>query len=333
MGWRYYRHGGQKGIRVVSDIPRLSVVMPIFDCVAYLFSAIQSVLVQTCLDFELIAIDDGSTDGSSDILADFAQRDARVKIVRQANAGCTAALNRGLEKVFTPYVARMDGDDVCFPDRFAKQLAYLEAHPDCVIVGGATILMDPDGVPIIEHHPPTDHLTLDRNLLHGGGLTFTHPATMMRTEAVRRVGGYDPMLAAAQDRDLWLKLAEVGSLANLPDFVLRYRVHLQNVTHRKNEQQQRCLHAAIAAACRRRRLPVPAMPVIRPSTASTGTRAFWALQAYRAGNYANARKLAWKAVRLGPGNPRTWAALMMVLPGRLSKPVVSRAMGWQVCKR
>jgi hypothetical protein len=199
----------------------------------------------------------------------------------------------------------MDADDVATPDRFALQLAWLESHPECVAVGGQAMRIDPEGWPIDDWHTPLTHEAIDALHLRGFGGGVIHPAVMFRRTAFERVGGYDESLDAAQDFDLWLKLAEVGRLANLPDVVLHYRLHAGSVTCSRRLRQARCIEFAHAAALRRRGLPVaPGGTVsVRKELTPTRARRQWVRFALRAGHRATALKHArqlWLETRPDP---------------------------------
>ncbi len=116
--------------------PKISVVMPIYNCAQYLEEALASLFIQTFSDFEILAINDGSTDGSLKILEKFSKIDNRLRIITQKNAGIVEALNRGINEAKSEYIARMDGDDVSFPNRFADQIKILDKNPDVVLVAG-----------------------------------------------------------------------------------------------------------------------------------------------------------------------------------------------------
>src|ERR1700716_545696 len=119
--------------------------MPVFNGGSYLAAAVESVLKQSFGDFELLAIDDGSTDQSVSVLSGFARSDGRIRLITQANAGIVASLNRALGLARGEYVARMDADDVALPSRLAMQVAFLDGHPDVAVVGSAIRLIDADG--------------------------------------------------------------------------------------------------------------------------------------------------------------------------------------------
>ena len=126
-------------------LPRISVVMPVFNGGSYLAAAVESILKQSFNDFELIVIDDGSTDKTACVLAGFARSDGRIRVIGQANTGVVASLNRALDLARGEYVARMDADDVSLPSRFELQVAFLDTHPEVAVVGSAITLIDEEG--------------------------------------------------------------------------------------------------------------------------------------------------------------------------------------------
>src|SRR5262245_11551620 len=117
------------------QMPGISVILACYNTERYIASAVQSILAQTLGDFELILIDDGSTDSSSQICQDLAAKDSRIRLITRPNKGLTKTLNEGLSLATAPLIARMDADDLSLPTRFEKQVAYLSAHPECVCVG------------------------------------------------------------------------------------------------------------------------------------------------------------------------------------------------------
>jgi Glycosyl transferase family 2 len=227
-------------------MPGVSVVMAVYNGERFLREAVDSVLGQTFEDLELIVIDDGSTDGSSEILSSYAAADARVLVHRQANAGTAAALNRGLHLARAPFVARLDADDLALPDRFERQHRFLAQHERVAVVGGAVTFIDEEGRAFAEWQYPLSDAEIRRTL--DDSTPLAHPAVMMRAAAVIGVGGYRPVLPKAQDVDLWLRLAAGHELANVPEPVLRYRMHLRQASVRELELQTLCSLAARAAA-------------------------------------------------------------------------------------
>jgi len=239
-----------------TDTPRVSVILPIYNGEPFLADAVGSILAQTFRDFELIAIDDGSTDASWDTIDRFARADSRVTALRQANAGMVTALNRGLSLARGELIARMDQDDVAHPERFVRQLAFVDAHPDVSVVGSAVTLIGKAGERIRDVDYPSTPDAISEFLERGSPLA--HPAVMMRRDAVRAVGCYRAAYRYAEDYDLWLRMAEKYRLANLPDRLLRYRDHAAKQSSLYAVEQRLATRLAwYAARCRRAGRPDP----------------------------------------------------------------------------
>jgi len=217
----------------MTDIPLISVILPFYNTEKYLNLAIQSIIDQTYSNFELLLLDDGSTDNSREIALKYAEIDPRVKVHHHANMGVCRTLQKGVGLANGKYIARMDGDDIAHPQRFELQVNFLENNPTCVAVGTALIVIDPDGDVLCKPQITEDHDTLVRELLQWQGSRICHPTVMMRTEAVKAVGGYTQE-HYFQDVDLFLKLATKGKLANLPERLLWYRFHIASVTQNRN---------------------------------------------------------------------------------------------------
>ena len=209
--------------------PAVSVLLPVCNAVPYVEAAVRSILTQTFRDFELLLIDDGSTDGSGPILERLAAEDGRIRLLRRENRGLIATLNQGLALARAPYTARMDADDISLPQRLAAQHAHMEAHPEVAALGGAIRLTNADGRPGRRVGYPS-RPAIGEALLWGSPLA--HPAVMLRTDAVRRAGGYPADFPHAEDYALWLRLCREGALDNLPQVLLLYRVHGRSVSHR-----------------------------------------------------------------------------------------------------
>jgi glycosyltransferase involved in cell wall biosynthesis len=226
------------------DAPRVSVVLPARNAATHLEEAIDSILGQSLADLELVAVDDGSTDDTGRILAGRRSRDPRVRVVAGAGRGVARALAAGLFAARAELVAIMNADDVALPERLARQVAYLDAHPGVAAVGSQTRLLLDDGSgdgarPGRASALPTDPAAVRAMLPQAAPLA--HPAAMFRRAAALAAGGYRPAFAAAaEDYDLWLRLAERHDLANLPDVLLLYRIHPRQATARE--------HVAVATA-------------------------------------------------------------------------------------
>lgn len=231
--------------------PLLSVLMPVYNAERYVAQAVESILNQTFRDFEFLIIDDGSTDRSLSILKRYAAQDARICLVSRSNAGYVSALNEMLGQSRGKYIARMDADDVALPDRFQHQISFLEQHPGVVCVGGAFELIDHKGRFLIALKIGTTDAEIQQAALAGHG-SICHPTAVMRRSALLKIGGYDESLMPAEDVDLWLKLGEVGQLANLEKPVLRYRLHPHSVSAQASLFQREQARRACEFAWKRR---------------------------------------------------------------------------------
>lgn len=216
--------------------PLVSVCLPVYNSEAYVAEAVESILQQTFSDFECIIIDDGSSDRSLEILRPYAAQDSRITIISQENRGQPATRNRMLHMARGEFIAVMDADDIALPDRLAGQTAFLQAHPQVVWVGGAYDILDGQARFLTTMRLAETNEEI-QSLLRDGHTSFLHPTAMIRRSALLQVGGYDETYLTAADLDLWLKLAEVGEVANLSQSVLKYRVHTESISQRNRDQQ------------------------------------------------------------------------------------------------
>ena len=230
--------------------PRVSVVMPVRNGARWVDEAVSSVLAQTLSDFELLVIDDGSTDGTPALLRAAAASDERVNIVRQEPLGLIAALNAGLQRARAPLVARLDADDRAMPTRLERQTGYLQEHPEIGLLGSWAQRIDPRGRATKVLRPETRPDVLAAILPAGN--PFVHTSVMFRTDLARRVGGYRDAFEAAEDYDLWLRMAEAARVAILPEILVAYRVHGASVSSRHTLQQSFSTRLAKRAAKLRR---------------------------------------------------------------------------------
>ena len=299
--------------------PTVSVVMTVYNTERYLAQAVESILAQTYRDFEFIIIDDGSTDGSTAILRESAARDARIRLVSRPNTGIAKAANEGIGLARGKYLARMDSDDCSVPHRFERQVAYLDAHPECVVVGSRVMMMDPYGSPVGETGHGLTHEEIDAVLLTGGGgWALVQPSTMMRLDAVRKVGGYRGTSNVGEDHDLFVRLAEVGRVANLSEPLLWYRRHYKSVSQTQYSRQTDAKERIIREAYERRGRAAPAdlgLAPWRPPKLSDQLRQ-WGWAAIRAGNTKVARKHAVGALRNAPLSLESWRLMYCAMRGR-----------------
>jgi len=292
--------------------------MPVFNTERYLIYALDSILGQTFEDFEFIVLDDGSSDASVHIIQEYAERDDRIRFFPLEHRGYVSLLRRGLNHCRGEFVARMDSDDISMPERFEKQVAYLLEHPDVVAVGSRVVLIDPYGSQCENPSHKTTHEEIEADLLNGVGWAIVHPTVMMRREPLMRVGGYREDLMVSEDLDLFLRLAEVGKLANMPDVLLHYRQHLGSVNYTKYEQQKAVKRQIVADAYRRRKLPMPTNWAFRERKLLPHPEQYrrWGWAALRSGNLGVARRHAWSAIRRDPLAMDTWRLTACVIRGR-----------------
>jgi glycosyltransferase involved in cell wall biosynthesis len=215
-------------------MPKVSVVMPVYNGEKYLTEAIESILGQTFQDFELIVADDGSTDKTVSIIKTFSDR--RLIHLRLSHRGLVPTLNDGVRVARGEYIARMDADDIALPTRLAEQVSFLDAHRQVVVIGSHVATIDGDGRETGTYtYPPENSVDIKRYLRKGNA--FIHPTTMFRKEAFLSVGGYRKYLHA-EDYELWTRLLSKGEMVNSDHPLLRYRVHANSVT-RKNRMRMR----------------------------------------------------------------------------------------------
>jgi glycosyltransferase involved in cell wall biosynthesis len=205
-------------------VPEVAVVLPVRNGERYLSQAIDSMVGQTFRDFELVVVDDGSTDGSAAIAA--AVDDPRLRLVRQEPFGLVEALRRGLAESSAAVVARMDADDLSLPRRLEFQLEALRM--DVGIVGCCVETIDGTGRATGSWLLPADDVSLRRRLLHRN--PFAHGSVLFRREAVEAAGGYRHDYGANEDYDLWRRVAREWRLVAVPEVLYRYREHPDAVT-------------------------------------------------------------------------------------------------------
>lgn len=224
--------------------PQVSVLLSIHNAEAFLPEAIESILGQSLTSFELICIDDGSTDRSGELLQRYAARDGRIRIIRIEHAGLIAALNEGLRIARAPLVARMDADDISTPQRLEKQYHRLQLDPELWVLGTAEERIDAAGRPRGRPSVVTGCDAVADALRKE--CVIRHPSVMMRRKPIMELGGYRAAYKHAEDYDLWLRVSEHARLDNLNFVGLRYRKHQSGISQRCSPRQR--LSAALAQA-------------------------------------------------------------------------------------
>ena len=285
--------------------PEATVVLCIYNGEKYLAQAIDSVLQQDFQNFELFLLDDGSTDGTLQIIREYEKRDRRCKVFTGPNLGLIGSRNLGISHANSDLIVLMDADDICMPNRLSTQIRYLNEHPDCVAVGAAALLIDPQGDPLKELLLAEDHAGIDAAHMAGHGGAIVNPSTMMRKQAVLQVGGYRKEFLHAEDIDLFLRLAEIGQLANIPVQLLQYRQHLGSIGYQHAQKQRDSADKAVNSARQRRGLAPLSVAQREQSGLEIRTSRFdvynkWAWWALNGGHLKTARRYAWLAIRTAP---------------------------------
>jgi len=206
-------------------VAEVSVLMPVHNAGQYVEEAVRSVLRQTFKDFQLVVMDDGCTDDTLSRIAQF--KDPRIRVIHnEKNMGIARTLNKALDLIKTEWIARMDADDVCKPDRLAKQLAFMHAHPELAVAGG-WIKLCGDRKDTVR--PPCGIETV-RAFLFFGNAVF-HPTVMFRRSLLERHRlRYDPSYSCTEDYELWTRIADWAAVDNQPRVVLNMRVHETNIS-------------------------------------------------------------------------------------------------------
>lgn len=220
----------------MSDLPTISVLMPVYNAERYVGAAVESILAQSFSDFEFIIVDDGSKDGSLAMLQKYADKDQRIRIVSRPNTGIVGALNDGLALCRADWVVRMDADDWSYPQRFERQLAFMKEHPDYLAAGTDHELMDSDGDCIgVRHFPHTAEQII--NTMLSGECCVLHPTVIMQRAILTKLGGYRHEYQWVEDYDLFLRIMEQGLLINQPEPLIRYRMHANSVCLTRHSTQ------------------------------------------------------------------------------------------------
>ena len=228
--------------------PSVSVVMSVYNAENFLKDAINSILDQSFTDFEFIIINDGSADRTERILKSY--KDPRIILIHQENQGLTKSLNRGIAIARGRYIARQDADDISKLLRLEKQVAFLEAHPQVGLLGSRFEFIDEDGEVKRQSWLPTDNDVLQERLTKIN--QFCHTSIMMRKEALDKVGSYREFFRYAQDYDLWLRIAEHFTVANLPETLVQYRELSKAISNEKVLVQSQFAATAAELALQRR---------------------------------------------------------------------------------
>lgn len=215
-------------------VPTISVIMSVYNGAIYLRQAIESILNQTYTDFEFIIIDDGSKDNSLNIIKSY--KDPRIVLISRTNKGLTASLNEGIEKARGIFIARQDADDISMLDRFEKEIAFMNSHPDVGLIGSNYVHIDEKGKETGGH---TNIFTHPNDLKACLVLCnqYGHGSILVRRDVLTKVGPYSQSVGHAEDYDLWIRISRVTKVANIEEPLFLYRNLPTSVSHSKLKEQ------------------------------------------------------------------------------------------------
>ena len=313
-------------------VPKISVIMAVHNGERYLEESVRSLLEQTFTDFELIIVDDGSTDQTAELLTRLGQEEARIRVIRQPKQGQTAALLKGIAESRGEYLARQDADDRSFPLRLEEQIRYLESHPHVALVGSAADLIDEEGK--VVGTVPTCHGTARvRQELRTLKATMVHSSVLMRRQAYEAVGGYRVAFLLSQDFDLWSRMMERYDVDILPQRLIQWRINRKGVYVNQRVLQLKYGAIAITFAKERIRFGSDSYSLLAESKGDLdqfisgyrlrgAVQALWGESLYRTlGDPVLARTHLKQAVAGGYLSPRTvgllgWSLTGLGWPGR-----------------
>lgn len=211
----------------------VSIIMPAYNASDYIQEAINSIIAQTFTDWELIIIDDGSTDTTAEIIKKNIKKEHRIKYFYQQNEKQSKARNLGISHAHGVYIAFLDADDICFPERFAKQVAFLEANHDIVVCGSWFSIIGSDRIIKLPEH----HEAIKLALLKGN--CIAHSSVMARKKILDEFSVvFEGSKEPAEDYDLWVRLVLKGKLHNLQEVLLDYRTHSNQLSKKQNIKQK-----------------------------------------------------------------------------------------------
>ena len=225
---------------------RLTVLMPAYNAALYIREAIDSVLHQTYHDYELLIINDGSSDTTKDIIESYT--DKRIRLVSQENKGIATALNTGLQLAKGELIARFDADDICLPGRLEKQFGFMEANPACIITGSEAEYITENGEHLFHFKCPAYTNEEIKNIIYHT-CPFIHTTVMFRKDVVLKAGGYPADAHNFEDHLLWIQLRTYGNYCNIPFPLVKVRINPASATmdekwrgSRYRRLKQRILH-------------------------------------------------------------------------------------------
>ena len=307
------------------DAPRVSVVMSVYNGASQLESTIESILGQSFQDFEFIIVDDGSTDHSSEILERYASDDRRIIVVAQENAGLTRALIAGCERARGEFVARQDVGDRSLPERFLRQVEYLDRNRDVVAVGAGCRRVGPENEFLGDTTRDLSPEKITEAFLDDG-VGISHTVAMYRRSAYHAAGGYRPQFRFAQDTDLWHRMSRIGMLAEVPEVLFEWGIDIDGISSTSHDRQRRLAMLArksydavergdgdsevLREAEETSWGEIPPSSVISPREAIANAEFFIGSQLYAVGDH-RCRRYLLRAIRQRPFWIRPWVKVAL----------------------
>jgi len=235
---------------LTSSVPKVTVLMSVYNGEKYLREAIDSILDQTFCDFEFLIINDGSTDSSTDIIRSY--DDSRIRLIEnEKNIGLTRSLNKGLKLARGEYIARMDADDISLPDRLEEQVSFLDEHKNVAIVSSSVIFINSCGKKVGSWNLAANSDEIKKIFLKDQN-QIAHPFSMYKKKCVEKVGMYREEFEVAQDVDLWMRMIEQYDIANIKETLGMHRIGQNSISANKGKMQRLMHHTCYLYAIQRK---------------------------------------------------------------------------------
>lgn len=301
--------------------PHLSVLVAAYNTVEYVSEALQSISNQSYKDFELVVIDDGSTDGTLDVLNSHAKKEPRMRLISRANKGLIETRNELLQAAEGDLIAWMDSDDISTPDRLARQVSALTSNKNLVCIGGFAQCIDPDGEKLNLERYPIHHPEILLAQMKGGGMRF--PTTMARKAHAIKVGGFREPFKMGEDLDFLIRLSEIGEMMNIADTIYLYRQHPTSVCAQQKGNWLAYRDAILSLAVERQLTGKDRLQrgetlklTLQPANSAVdkGGDAYlaWAKHAFDNGNISLTCRYIFNAIKKDPLNASVWKRCLKI---------------------
>ncbi|MFM2383943.1 MAG: putative glycosyltransferase EpsE [Candidatus Parcubacteria bacterium] len=223
---------------LINKSPILSIILPAYNAATYIAETIESVLHQDYTNFELLIIDDGSTDTTAQVVHPFTSDQRVIYIKNEYNIGLIQTLNKGISLAKGKYIGRIDADDIWHnPHKISMQMEYFDIHPDTVLLGTSAIAIDQDGTELFDMNYISGERTIRNRLLSGN--QFIHPSVIFSKEIALGSGGFLPEDIYVEDYGLWLRMGTLGHIDNIALPLMKYRIHGSGVSQKNAVLQTR----------------------------------------------------------------------------------------------